>query len=80
MDKITEINVCIQSVLLRMNPSETGSKAVFEALMKLVNNKIAEEDEDISFVLTNLVNFYLKTEWDVLKRELESYDEEMETK
>lgn len=76
-DGLREINVRIQNVLLKMNPQEVASKEVFDQLIRLVNNKDLKAAEDLSFELTNLVNKYLKAEWDALKLELESYDAEL---
>ncbi|MCR8825148.1 hypothetical protein [Pseudosulfitobacter koreensis] len=73
--RVDDYNVRIQSVLLKMNPSEVGSKAIFDQLTKLMSSKNRNADDEIAFELTNLVNCYLKAEWDRLKEELEAYDE-----
>ncbi len=69
-----EMNRRIQNILLRMNPKEDAPKEIFEKMLLMINEKGSKEREEISFDLTNLVNRYLKSEWDVLKTEMSEYD------
>ena len=69
-----EVNRCIQSILLRMNPKEDVPKAIFDKMLLLINEKDHKNRDEISFDLTNLVNSYLKSEWEVLKTEMSEYD------
>ncbi|MFW8594131.1 hypothetical protein [Cribrihabitans neustonicus] len=71
---IFDIKACVQRVLLRMNPQEELSQDIFNTLIKLINERDAEQKEDIAFGLTNLVNRYLKMEWERLKVELSEYE------
>ncbi|AXT35187.1 hypothetical protein D1820_09470 [Phaeobacter sp. LSS9] len=74
-DKVdySDVNTRIQRVLLRMNPREEAPNKIFDTLMQLINERDAKKKEDTAFVLTNLVNRYLKLEWDRLKVELSDY-------
>jgi hypothetical protein len=67
-----EVNTRIQSVLLRMNPHEDLPKEIFDRLISLLHSN-PDKKEEIGFELLNLVNKFLKSEWDRLKVELSEY-------